>query len=203
MLLENHAVGRILGVLAGPLAGSELHQGRSFFAGKLGTSIASPALTILDDPFIPRGLGSRPFDGEGLRAKAFPVVEGGVLRTYYINTYYGRKLGMEPTTGGRSNWVVPAGERSVAEITRDLPQCIVVTGFLGGNSNSLTGDFSFGVQGLLLERGEVVQHLSEMNVSGNLGDFFHRFAEPANDTWTWSAMRSPSLLFEGVDFSGT
>jgi len=203
MLLQNHAVGRILGVLGGPLSGSELHQGRSFLAGKLGTRIASPKLSIFDDPTIPRGLGSRGWDGDGLYAKPFPVLRDGVLETYYINVYYGRKLGMAPTTGGRSNWVVPAGTRSVDAITRELDRCIVVTGFLGGNSNGLTGDFSFGVQGLLLERGEVVGHLSEMNVSGNIGDVLGQFTEAADDTWAWSSLHSPSLLFDGVQFSGT
>lgn len=203
MLLENHAVPRILGVLGGPLSGSELHQGRSFLAGKKDTKIASEKLSILDDPLIPRGLASRPYDGEGLRAKRMPVIEDGVLRNYYINTYYGRKLGMPPTSGGRSNWVIPAGTRAPDAILRDLPRCIVVTGFLGGNSNGLTGDFSFGVQGLLVEHGEVVQHLSEMNVSGNIGDVLGRYAEPADDVWVYGAVRSPSLLFEDVQFSGT
>ncbi|MFN7143871.1 MAG: TldD/PmbA family protein [Myxococcota bacterium] len=203
MLLQNHAVGRILGVIGGPLSGSELHQGRSFLAGKKGQRIAAAGLTILDDPTIPRGLGSRPWDGDALYAKPFAVLNQGVLENYYINVYYGKKLGMEPTTGGRSNWVVPAGTRSTAAITKDLDRCIVVTGFLGGNSNGLTGDFSFGVQGLLLERGEVVKHLSEMNVSGNIGEVLMNFSEAADDVWTWSGVRSPSLLFEGVQFSGT
>lgn len=203
MLLQNHAVGRILGVLGGPLSGSELHQGRSFLAGRQGTKIASEKLTILDDPTIPRGLGSRGWDGDGLYAKPFPVLRDGVLENYYINVYYGRKLGMAPTTGGRSNWVVPPGTRAPEAILRELDRCIVVTGFLGGNSNGLTGDFSFGVQGLLVERGEVVKHLSEMNVSGNIGAVLGSFAEAASDVWTWSGLRSPSLLFEDVQFSGT
>lgn len=202
MLLENHAVGRILGVLGSPLSGGELHQGRSCLAGKLGEKIASERFTLLDEPFIPRGLGSRPWDGDALRAKPMPVIGAGILKNYYISLYYGRKLGMAPTSGGRSNWVVPAGSRSVAQILADLPQCVVVTGFLGGNSNGLTGDFSFGVQGLLYERGEPVKHLSEMNVSGNLFEILGAFTEAADDVWTWSSMRSPSLLFDGVQFSG-
>ena len=202
MLLENHAAGRILGVIGGPLSGSELHQGRSFLAGKRGERIASEKLSILDDPFIPRGLGSRPWDGDGVASKRMPVLEAGILKNYYINVYYGRKLGMPSTTGGRSNWVVPPGTRTPEQITRDLPRCIVVTGFLGGNSNGLTGDFSFGVQGLLLERGEVVAHLSEMNVSGNIADVLGNFAEAANDVWTFGGTRTGALLFEDVQFSG-
>lgn len=203
MLLENHAVGRILGVLGGPLSGSELHQGRSCLAGKLGERIASDKLTILDEPLIPRGLGSRAWDGDGLRAIPRTIVENGVLRNYYINTYYSRKLKMPPTTGGRSNWVVPPGGRSREAILAELPHAIVVTGFLGGNSNGLTGDFSFGIQGLYLEYGVVKAHLSEMNVSGNLFELLGNYAEAANDVWTWGGMRSPSLLFDGVQFSGT
>jgi PmbA protein len=202
MLLENSAAGRILGVMGAPLSGSELHQGRSFYAGKLGTQIASPVLNILDDPLIPRAPGSRPFDGDGIMAKPMPVIEDGVLKNYYINVYYGRKLGMAPTTGGRSNWVIRPGTRTALEMAKDLPVCIMVTGFLGGNSNGVTGDFSFGIQGLLLEHGEVVGNLSEMNVSGNIGDIYHRLVETGSDVWTWSGVRSPSLLFEGVEFRG-
>lgn len=203
MVLQAHAVGRILGVLAGPLSGSEIHYGRSFLAGKIGQKIASSALTLLDDPTIPRGMGSRAWDGDALYARPMPVVEAGVLQNYYINVYYGRKLGLPPTSGGRSNWVVPPGTRSPSQILSELDRCVVVTGFLGGNSNGLTGDFSFGVQGLLMERGVVTAHLSEMNVSGNIGDLLERYSEAANDVWTWSSLRSPSLLFHDVQFSGT
>ncbi len=203
MLLQNHVVGRILGVIGGPLSGSELHQQRSFLAGRKDTPVASAALTLTDVPDIPRAAGSRPWDGDGLVARRMPVIENGVLRNYYISTYYGRKLGMPVTSGGRSNWVVSPGLRSPADILGDVSQCIVVTGFLGGNSNGLTGDFSFGVQGLLVERGEVAAHLGEMNVSGNIESVLKAMVEPANDVWTWSSLRSPSLLFEGIQFSGT
>jgi PmbA protein len=203
MLLQNQVAGRILGVLGGPLSGGELHQQRSFLSGRAGSQIANTALTILDVPNIRRGLGSRPWDGDALVAKPMPVVEAGVLRNYYINTYYGRKLGVPTTTGGRSNWVVTPGQRTPAEILRDTPRCVIVTGFLGGNSNGLTGDFSFGVQGLLVEHGEVTAHLGEMNVSGNIEEVLKRLVEPANDVWSWSGTRSPSLFFDEVQFSGT
>ncbi len=202
MLLDATVVGRILGCLGGPLSGAELHQGRSCLAGKRGEAIASPLLHLSDQPLIRRGLGSRPFDGDGLQARPMPVIEDGVLQNFYINTYYGRKLGMDTTTGGRSNWVVRPGARSPEQILKDLPACILVTGFLGGNSNGLTGDFSFGVQGLLMAHGEVQAHLSEMNVSGNLLQIFHQLSEVASDTWAWSSLRSPSLLFSDVEFSG-
>jgi len=202
MLLENKVAGRILGMLGGPLSGGALHEGRSCMIGKLGTTIASESLTILDDPTIPRGLGSRPWDGDALVARPMPVIGRGVLQNYYISQYYARKLGVEPTTGGRSNWIVTPGARSFREIARSVPKAIQVTGFLGGNSNSTTGDFSFGIRGLLWENGEVTQSLSEMNVSGNLLRILGQIGEVGDDPWTFSSTRSPSLLIHDVRFSG-
>ncbi len=203
MLLDAPAVGRILGVLGAPLSGGELHQKRSFLIGKLGERIGNARFTLLDDPHIRRGLGSRAWDGDALIARPMPIVEAGVLSNYYINTYYGRKLGMAPTTGGRSNWVVPPGARGVAAIAEGLERAILVTGFLGGNSNAQTGDFSFGVSGVLLERGAPVKNLSEMNVSGNITDVLGNFVESADDVWTFGSCRSGTLLFDDVAFSGT
>jgi PmbA protein len=203
MLLDNRTSGRLLGVLGGPLSGGALHEGRSCLADRLGTAIASPLLTIEDDPTIPRGLGSRPWDGDCLVSRPRTIVADGVLESYYISLYYARKMGVDPTSGGRSNWLVKPGQRSYAEIVRGLDKAIVVTGFIGGNSNAATGDFSFGIRGLLVERGEVVQSLSEMNVSGNLLRIFQQLVEVGSDPWPWSATRSPSMLFEGVAFSGT
>ena len=202
MLLENHAAGRILGVLGGPISGGEIHQGRSCLAGRKGEAIGNSKFSLYDDPTIPRGLGSRPWDGDALRARPMPIVEAGVLQNFYLSLYYGRKLGMEPTTGGRSNWVVPRGSRSRATILAGIPKCIVVTGFLGGNGNGLTGDFSYGIQGVLYEGGVATANLSEMNLSGNVLEIFHQFAEAADDTYVYSSVRSPSLLFDGVQFSG-
>lgn len=202
MLLENHAAGRILGTLGGPISGAEIHQGRSCLAGKKGEAIGNAKFSLYDDPTIPRGLGSRPWDGDAMKAVPMPIVEAGVLQNYYLSLYYARKLGMAPTTGGRSNWVVPKGARSRAQILAELPKCIVVTGFLGGNGNGLTGDFSYGIQGVLYEHGVATANLSEMNLSGSVLEIFHQFAEAADDPYVYSGVRSPSLLFDGVQFSG-
>jgi PmbA protein len=203
MVLENRISGRILSMLGGPLSGGALHEGRSCLEGKLDAAIASPLLTIVDDPTIPRGMGSRPWDGDAFAGKPRQVIEGGVLRTYFVSQYYARKLGVEPTTGSRSNWVVTPGERPFAELCRGLDRAIQVTGFLGGSANPSTGDFSFGIRGVLLERGEAVQSLGEMNVSGNLLRLLHQLAEVGNDPWMYSSTRSPSMVFSDVQFSGT
>ncbi|MBW1878520.1 MAG: TldD/PmbA family protein [Deltaproteobacteria bacterium] len=203
MLLQNRSVSRILGALGGPLSGSALHHGRSCLTGRLGERLGSPLFTLLDDPTIARGLGSRPWDGDGLVAVPRAIFEEGVLKSYYINVYYGRRLGVDPTTGSLSNWVVPPGDQSVEDLAKALPKAILVNGFLGGNSNGVTGDFSFGVRGVLLEYGEPVQSLSEMNVSGNLLTIFDRLGAIADDPWPYSSVRSPTLLFDDVQFSGS
>ena len=203
MLLENRYAGRILSMLGGPLSGGALHEGRSCLPDRKDTLIASELLTIVDDPTIPRGMGSRPWDGDAFASKPMPVVERGVLRNYYISQYFARKLGVDPTTGGKTNWVVAPGKRSFDEMARGLDRAIKVTGFLGGSSNPTTGDFSFGIRGALVERGEVVQSLSEMNVSGNILKILQQLAEVGNDPWTFSSTRSPSMVFADVKFSGT
>ncbi|HVY62187.1 MAG TPA: TldD/PmbA family protein, partial [Planctomycetota bacterium] len=166
VLVENQTAGRLLHHLLAAASAPALQQKRSFLEGKVGAKVASEALTMLDDPLVAGGLGSRAFDGEGIAAKRFPLVEAGVLRNFYVDWYYGRKLGMDPTTGGTSNLVVAPGKRSLAEIEKSIDRGLLVTSFLGGNSNSLTGDFSVGVQGVLVEKGARTQPVVEMNLAG-------------------------------------
>jgi len=203
MLLENRSVGRVLRALLRPLSGSMVWQGRSLFQERLGEQVAASGFSLYDDPLIPRALGSETFDRDGRASVRRPIVEGGVLRMWFLNLYYARKLGREPTTSGASNLVVPPGPRSPSAIEASLPVAIRVQSFLGGNANPTTGDFSFGIRGQRLERGEVTQNLAEMNISGNILDLMGRFAEAADDPWPWSSWRVPTLLFDGVQFSGT
>jgi PmbA protein len=203
MILDNQSAGRILGVLGGPLSGGSIYEHRSCLEGKKGQRIGSDVFTLIDDPTIPRGLGSQPWDGDTLIAKPRTVVQNGVLQEYNISVYYGRKLGVAPTGGGRSNWIVPPGDVPLAELLKAFPKAILVTGFLGGNSNGTTGDFSFGIRGTLLEHGQRAGALSEMNVTGNVTDIFQRLVAVGDDPWLWSSVRSPTLIFEDVQFSGT
>jgi PmbA protein len=203
MVLPNRAAGRILGAFGGPLSGGSIHQKRSCMEGKLGTRVGSDLFTIHDDPTISRGLGSRPWDGDAMRAKPRTIVENGILKQYNIGVYYGRKLGMEPTSGGQSNWLIPGGSVPTADMLGAIDKAIMVTGFLGGNSNGTTGDFSFGIRGVLLEKGEPVKSLSEMNVTGNVASIFEQLVSVGDDPWMYSSVRSPTLVFEDVQFSGT
>jgi PmbA protein len=201
-VIENRAVRRIFRVLQEPLSGRALQQKSSFLEGMLGKRVVSRELSVTDDPTLARGLGSRAFDGEGLAARKMHVFEGGVLRNYFIDSYYARKLGLAPTTAWPSNLVFNTGSKSLEELIRQMGTGILIQGFIGGNSNSTTGDFSVGVSGMLIENGEPAVPIHEMNISGNARDFFGRLAEVGNDPYAYSTMMSPSLLFQQVHFSG-
>lgn len=202
MAIEARSAGRMLGFLMGPLSAASIQQKRSFLEGKSGQQIGSPLLTITDDPLIPKGFGSRLFDGEGISAKAMPVFSKGVLANYYVDTYYGKKLGIAPTTGGSSNLVWALGSKGQKELLADMKDGILVTSFLGGNSNGTTGDFSLGVQGFRVRGGVLAEPVGEMNISGNHLEFWKKLAAVGNDPYPYSSMRTPTLVFEGVQFAG-
>ena len=147
-------------------------------------------------------MGSRTHDGDGRPTERRTLIDQGRLTQWLINVYYGRKLGLDPTTGGTSNLIVPPGHRSTQEILGDLDWAIHVDGFLGGNSNPTTGRYSFGIRGMLYENGEAVAPVTEMNISESVFDLMGGFIEAANDPWICGSTRSPSLLFDAVQFSG-
>lgn len=203
LAVDARASGRLVGSLFGPLAAASIQQRRSFLEGKLGAEVGSPLLDVSDDPLVPRGLGSRRYDGEGIAARPFPVFERGALRTYFVDTYYGRKLGIAPTTARASNLAWRLGDRSQPELLAAMGEGILVTGFLGGNSNGTTGDFSLGVRGFRVRGGGIAEPIGEMNVSGSHLDLWKRLAAVGNDPYRYSAMRTPTLVFEGVQVAGT
>jgi len=202
IIIENRNVPRLLTGFLDAMYGYNIQQKRSFLADKKGKKIASNHFTIIDDPFVISGLGSRLFDGDGLAAKKRVMVEEGRLKEFYIDWYYSRKLGWEPTTGSPSNLIIPPGKRSIQEIMKDLGRGVFITGFIGGNSNSTTGDASVGIIGQLFENGQPVQAVAEMNIAGNHLEFWSKLVEAANDPWLYSSWRTPSLVFEDIVVSG-
>jgi PmbA protein len=202
MIVENRSIGRIFGPLINALNGSAIQQKNSFLIDKLGEKVASEQLTLTDDPFIIGGRGSRLFDGEGLATKKRPIFEKGVLKTYYIDTYYGKKLEMDPTSGGTTNLVFETGDRDLDGLVASVKKGILVTGFNGGNSNGSTGDFSYGIDGFLIENGKLVKPVSEMNITGNMKNLWSNIGEIGNDVNINSSWLTPSILFNDVDFSG-
>jgi len=201
-LVENRTGRRLLRILQEPLSARALQQKTSCFDGMMHKQVGSAKFTLTDDPTLEKGLASRFFDSDGVAAKRLPIFEQGYLRNFYVDIYYGRKLGMEPTTGWPTNVVFEAGARPLNAMIKDIKQGILVQGFIGGNSNSTTGDFSVGISGLLIQNGQLATPVHEMNISGNVLDLLSRLAEVGNDPYIFAAQRTPSLLFDGVHFSG-
>lgn len=202
IIIENRGASRVLSGLLSPMSGSSIQQKRSFLADKKGKPIGSKLLTIKDDPFLPRGLGSKYYDGDGFPARKRDLLTEGAVNEFLIDWYYSRKLGWEPTSGSISNLIVPPGTRSVEEIIKDLKRCILITGFIGGNSNSTTGDFSVGIIGKMFEKGQFVQNVAEMNIADNHLNFWNKLVEVADDPWIYSQARLPSLVIDNVVVAG-
>jgi len=202
IIIENRNVPSVLNGLLEAMLGAYIQQKRSFLADKKGKNIGSNCFTVIDDPFVKGGLGSQLFDSDGFATKKRTMIESGVLKEFFVDWYYSRKLGWEPTTGSPSNLIIPPGKRSVKEIMKDLGRGIFITGFIGGNSNSTTGDASIGITGKLFENGEPVQSVAEMNIAGNHLEFWKKLVEAANDPWPYSSMRTPSLVFKDAVVSG-
>lgn len=202
MVVDARASARLISSALSPATARAIQQGRSFWRDKVGQQLFGDKLTVIDEPLLPRGLGSRPYDDEGIALKAMPIVEAGVAKNLYVDTYYGKKAGLTPTTGSPSNRVVTPGADSLDALLARAGKGIYVTSWLGGNADSTTGDFSFGLRGFHIEGGKVGAPVGEMNVTGNLSTLLKQLVALGNDPFRYSATVCPSLLFEGVQFSG-
>ncbi|MEL6343069.1 MAG: TldD/PmbA family protein [Myxococcota bacterium] len=202
MIVRPEAAGRLVADLLSPASAASIQQKRSFWAGQTGQKMFSDKLTLIDDPLRVRGLNSRSFDNEGIAAQPLPIIAQGVIENVYVDTYYGSKSGMAPTTGSRSNLRWAYGERDLDALIADADDAVLVAGWLGGNSDRNTGDFSRGMHGQLVRNGEIGASVSEMNVTGNLVELFQNLVEVGADPYAYSSTYSPTLVFEGVQFSG-
>ena len=202
IVVENQAAGRLLGPLLGPLAGSALQQRRSLWDGKLGQQIANPLLTLSDEPRTPRTLGATLWDSDGMAARRRPLLEAGVLRTYLIDPYYARKLGVEPTGGSTHQLAWSLGSSGLDELIRRAGNGVLIQRFLGGNSNGSTGELSIGCGGRRIRGGERAEPLAEINLAANIATLWTALAALGNDPDPNSAAACPTCVFEGVQLSG-
>jgi len=202
MLLDNTMSSRVLSPLISAIQGGAIQQKSSFLIDKIGERVLSEKVTIMDDPHIKGARGARWFDGEGVATRKMTVFDKGVLKTYYIDTYNAGKLNMPPTIQSPSILTFEHGSKNFDQILAALDKGIWVTGFNGGNTNATSGDFSFGIEGFLVENGKPVKPLSEMNITGNLLVLWQNLLEIGNDPRLSSSNRVPALLFDKVNFSG-
>ena len=202
MLVDNMVAGNLIAPFISALNGSSMYQKNSFLIDRADTKVASDILSITDDPLLPKHFGSRHFDSEGISAVKRDIVENGILRNYFIGTYFGRKLDLPATTISPSNLVFKTGNRDRAALIKSLKRGVLVTGFNGGNCNGSTGDFSYGIEGFLIADGEIAHPVNEMNISGNMKEFWNTLIETGNDPYRFSSYLTPAMLFDNTSFSG-
>lgn len=202
MVVDPMNSGQLLDPLMNALYGSALQQNNSFLLNKLNEKVLADKVTLTDEPHLMQASGARYFDSEGIATEHRPIFENGVLKTYFINTYNAKKMGIAPTVNSPSILVLQTGMKDLNGLIAGVSNGILVTGFNGGNCNSSTGDFSYGIEGFLIENGKLTQPISEMNVTGNMLTLWSSLVETGNDPRLSSSWRIPSLVFDGVDFSG-
>lgn len=202
MVVDPMNAGQLLSPMLNALYGSSLQQKNSFLLEKLEAKVASDLFTLRDEPHVVGATGSRYFDNEGVATEPRAIFDRGVLKTYFIDTYNAKKMNMAPTISNPSRLILTPGTKDLNGLVADISQGILVTGFNGGNSNSSTGDFSYGIEGFLIENGKLTQPVNEMNVTGNMLTLWNSLIAVGNDPQPNRSWQIPSLVFEGVDFSG-
>jgi PmbA protein len=213
IVFDRQSAGALLDHIFDAVNGDAIYRHASFLSGKLGQKVFGANLTVIDDGTIPGGFGTRPFDGEGVPTRRTTVIEGGELKSYLMNSYTARKLGLA-TTGnasrglagtpgiGNGNFFLQPGEKSPEEIIRGIKQGLLVTEFLGFGVNLVTGDFSRGASGLWIENGEIAYPVEEITVAGNLREMFSNLAEIGNDLIWRGSVACPTLRIEGMTVAG-
>jgi PmbA protein len=213
VVFDQETAGSLLGHLCAALSGYALYRGASFLVGQLGSRIASEALTVYDDGRMPRGFGSRPFDGEGLPTRKTMVVERGVLRSYLLDTYSGRKLGLESTGNatrsvgdslsvGPTNFYAEPGPTVPEDIVRSVKRGLYVTELMGFGINMVTGDYSRGATGLWIENGELAYPVEEITIAGNLKQMLREIELVGCDLEFRGRIASPTIKIAEMTIAG-
>ena len=212
VIFENRVAGQIVSPAVGAIAGPSIARGTSFLKDRLGQRVFAEGVTLIDDPFRKRGLGSTPFDDEGVAVERRALFDDGVLTTWLLNTASARQLGMQ-TTGHASrglagpsgvsthNLHMEAGDRDLAGLMGDAGTGLLVTSMFGPSLNGNTGDWSAGVSGFWFENGEIAYPVSEVTVAGKLPELYLRL-QRGSDLEFRGSFNVPSLMFDAVAIAG-
>jgi PmbA protein len=204
----------LIGNIFEAVEGDSVYRKASFLAGKLGECVASELVTVIDDGTLPGLFGTAPFDDEGVPSRRTVVIDHGVLRSYLLNSYTARKLGMRTTgnasrgiTGnagvGHGNFFLEKGHRSPEEIIRGIRQGLYVTELIGHGVNVVTGDYSRGAAGMWIENGEFAYPVSEITIAANLRQMLMDVEAAGSDLEFRGSVASPTLLIREMTVSGS
>ncbi len=205
MVVDSEVASKMVSPLLRALNAFSIQQNNSFLVDSLGKKIFPEGLTIMDLPHIKGQTCSKLFDSEGVATREAPIIRDGEVCEYFVNTYMSRKLGIAPTIEEATRpkvlpWPKPGLGRD--EILRMCGNGILVTDFNGGNSNPVTGDFSYGVEGFLFENGKILRPISGMLVTGSFLSLWGRLIAAGDDARSCMSKLIPTLAFAEVDFSG-
>jgi PmbA protein len=203
----------LIGTIAGAASGPALYKGASFLVDRLGTQIASPNVTIFDDATIVGALGSKPFDGEGLATRRKALVDRGILTTYLLDVYSGRKLGLSSTgnaarsVGGppsvsAANLYLQAGQYTPEQIIGSVKRGLYLTGLIGFGINAVTGDYSRGASGIWIEDGQLAFPVEEVTIAGNLKEMYMGIEMVGNDLLWRSSTVAPTIKISEMIIAG-
>ena len=212
MVVDRNTATRLVSPIFTALNASSIQQKMSFLEDTAGKKVFSEGLTIMDMARTPGKSGSRMYDTEGVATKNAPIIEGGVVKQYFVNTYMSGKTGFAPTIEDISRpCLMPyikdidlAGAEKEVSLEDILKLCgngIYVTGFNGGNCNPVTGDFSYGVEGFAFSKGKITHPVREMLITGNMIDLWNSLMAAGTDARECARWQIPTLAFEGVSFS--
>jgi PmbA protein len=213
IVFEADAAGELLDSLFEALSGEAVFRRASFLAGKLNEEVAAPGVTIIDDGRLRGGVGSRPFDGEGLATRRTTVVERGVLCSYLLNSYTARKLGLRSTANafrslvgapnvGLSNFYLAPGTRPPAEVIASVKDGFYVTEMIGFGFNPVTGDYSRGAAGMWIENGELTYPVEEVTIAGNFRELLRGVEMIGNDLRFRGPIAAPTVRVNRMMVSG-
>ena len=205
VLFSAELAGGLFGHFLAAISGGNLYRKSSFLEGSLGQQLFPQWLSLNEHPHIQRGLASAAFDGDGLATYAKPFVEDGVIASYVLGTYSGRKLGMPSTAnaGGVHNLLVTHGAEDQRALLRRMGRGLLVTELMGQGLNLVTGDYSRGAAGFWVENGEIQYPVQEVTIAGNLREMFRQIVAVGNDLELRSNIRSGSVLLERMMVAGS
>jgi PmbA protein len=212
VVFDPRVAGGFISALAGAISGPSIARGTSFLRDKMGAQLFAPGVQVVDDPFLVRGLRSKPFDGEGVAPQRRAIIEDGRLTTWLLDLRSARQLGLQTTghaargTGGPpapspSNLALMPGKLTPEELIGEIENGFYVTEMMGMGTNGVTGDYSRGAAGFWIEKGQLTYSVSEMTVAGNLKDMFPRLT-PASDLVRRYGVDSPTIRIDGMIVAG-
>ncbi|MDB5444481.1 MAG: putative Zn-dependent protease [Phenylobacterium sp.] len=212
VIFESRLAASLLGPLIGAISGPSIARGTSFLKDKLGQPVFASHVTVTDDPHRRRGLGSSPFDDEGVANQPRNLIDAGVLTTWLLNSSSARQLGLTstghasrglagPPGVGPTNLTLLPGERDQAQLMKDAGAGLLVTSMFGPSLNGNTGDWSVGCSGFWFEGGEIAYPVTEITVAGNLIDIYGRLV-PGSDLEIRGASNAPSILVDSLAIAG-